>query len=214
MKARKGRKKGANTRKLSPAWDCETGSLPRESGTHLIRQPLLRRTCHLGRHHIFPTAHRWWYSFTRFHRHYLAAQRRKTCAWKSWQVYFLLWKPSSRNYLRRSLGRRWIRLGTVFKLSHLQKSGFLPSKLHQHQQTGWGTQGVVKACIVPWWHGPPSLLWLGIGSTTGDLWYQPIDERFCTTQQAVITRVGIANQHKPWKPYRNCSNHTSEPSVP
>jgi hypothetical protein len=31
MKARKGQKKKPNTRKVSPAWDCETGSLPTES---------------------------------------------------------------------------------------------------------------------------------------------------------------------------------------
>jgi len=80
MKARKGRKKKANTWKVSLAWECETSSLPRESGTHLVRQPLLQRTCHPGKHHIFPTACRWWYSFTRFHGHYLAVQRREVCA--------------------------------------------------------------------------------------------------------------------------------------
>ena len=35
MKARKGWKKKANTRKVLPVWECVTGSLTRESGTHL-----------------------------------------------------------------------------------------------------------------------------------------------------------------------------------
>jgi len=112
----------------------------------------------------------------------------KHAHWQSWQVCFLLSKPSSCNHLRMSLERRVDTAWDCLQAESFTKIGISPVQI---ALTPANWVGYARRCKGMHSAVARSSFTLMVGHWihNGDLWYQPIDERFRMTQPAVITRL-------------------------